>query len=61
MQFDSETVDSVLVVSPPKMDLDASSAEEFKKDIASVIEGRTNVVIDMANINFMDSAGLGAS
>lgn len=60
MQFDSETIDGILIVAPPKMDIDAGNADEFKKDAASAIQGHNNVIMDMSNINFMDSAGLGA-
>ncbi len=60
MRFETETVDNTLIVSPPEIDLDASNADEFKRDIVSTIGGYTKVVMDMKNVGFMDSAGLGA-
>lgn len=60
MRFNMENIDGVLVVSPPKIDLDANDADEFKKDIISVVEDNKKVILDLRPIGFMDSAGLGA-
>jgi len=41
--------------------LDASSANEFKKDMMDLVDsGNSDVVLDVSNISFMDSSGLGA-
>jgi anti-sigma B factor antagonist len=40
--------------------LDASIAEEFKRDITPVLEANSRVVFDMSALQFVDSAGLGA-
>ena len=60
MRFDTEEVNDILIVTPPAMDLDASKAEEFKRDIALVVEGHSKVAMNLERIAFMDSAGLGA-
>jgi anti-sigma B factor antagonist len=60
MQFHSEEVDGVLVVETPSLDLDASNADEFKRQAIEIVDGFSKVVMNMGSIGFMDSAGLGA-
>lgn len=60
MEFRSEEVDGVLIVTAPHMDLDAGNVEEFKKDAAAVVQVHPKVAMDLSGIGFMDSAGLGA-
>jgi anti-sigma B factor antagonist len=60
MQFELETINDITIVTPPEMDLDASNADEFKRDITPVIEGQPKVLLNIETIGFMDSAGLGA-
>ena len=60
VQFQSEDIDGILMVSTPSTDLDASNAEEFKKGIVPVVNGYSRVIMDLSGIGFMDSAGLGA-
>lgn len=60
MQFKTETINDILIISPPATDIDASNADEFKKDITPLLEGCSNVAINLENVGFMDSAGLGA-
>jgi anti-sigma B factor antagonist len=60
MRFTTEEENGVLIVIPPKMDLDASNAEEFKRDITPTVAGRKSVIMDLSEVGFMDSAGLGA-
>jgi anti-sigma B factor antagonist len=40
--------------------LDAGNAEDFRRDIAPVLEANSRVVFDMSPLRFVDSAGLGA-
>lgn len=60
MQFQTEEINDILVVTTPKIDIDANNAEEFKKSVAPVVERHQKVVMDLGGIGFMDSAGLGA-
>jgi anti-sigma B factor antagonist len=51
--------DGVLVVSP-RGEIDVYTAPELKEQAASAIEeGADRVVIDMSDVDFMDSSGLG--
>lgn len=60
MQLQTEIIDSILVVQAPDLDLDANNAEAFKGSAASLVDGYSRVVLDLNNVGFMDSAGLGA-
>jgi anti-sigma B factor antagonist len=41
-------------------DLDASNADDFKRDIAPVLESYPRLVLDLSRIRFVDSSGIGA-
>jgi anti-sigma B factor antagonist len=46
-------------VSRPSGELDASTVVEFREHLVGLV-GTTNLVIDLCDVPFMDSAGLGA-
>jgi anti-sigma B factor antagonist len=50
----------VLVIELREDNLDASNVREFKDAIGAVIHERTQVVLDMSGVKFVDSSGLGA-
>lgn len=51
----------VAVVAPTIRRLDASVAPAFKQAVVRVIEGgETRLVLDLAQVEFLDSSGLGA-
>lgn len=60
MQLQTEVLNNILILSTPILDLDASNAEDFKTSAGTLIDGYDRVVLDLNNIGFMDSAGLGA-
>jgi anti-sigma B factor antagonist len=60
MELVKEQVGSVSVMTPQGEFLDASNAEQFKRDSADLPAGSTRVVCDMSRLQFVDSAGLGA-
>ena len=61
MNFETETLGSISVVKLTDDRLDASMAIRFKEALKALVdEGVTHMVLDMSNINFMDSSGLGA-
>ena len=60
MQIAFEKVGDVAVAAVPVEELDASNAGEFKRDIASLLETNTKMVLDLGRLRFVDSSGLGA-
>lgn len=60
MEMNVEQSGDITIIALHGEQLDASNAEEFKRDIAPLLEDKTKVVFDMTALEFMDSAGLGA-
>jgi anti-sigma B factor antagonist len=50
----------VLVVEVRAESLDAGNVREFRDAVQGLIEDRTRVVLDLADVKFVDSSGLGA-
>ena|SRR5215470_2851604 len=60
MELMCEYVGNVTIVILAGAQLDASSAEEFKRDITPVLDAHTQVIFDLSQLGFIDSSGLGA-
>jgi anti-sigma B factor antagonist len=60
MHLACDKVGDVAVCAMPVEELDASNAEEFKRDIASLLETNGKVVLDLSRLRYVDSSGLGA-
>jgi len=60
MEVILEVTNNVAVLVLPGMNLDAGNAKEFKRDILPVLEGKPKVILDMSELKFVDSSGLGA-
>jgi anti-sigma B factor antagonist len=60
MQIAFEKDRDVAVAGVPVEELDAGNAEEFKRDIAALLEAHTKLVLDLSRVRFVDSSGLGA-
>jgi anti-sigma B factor antagonist len=60
MEMITEKVGEIAVVELRGEQLDASNVTDFKRDIASVLEGNSRVVFDLSALRFVDSSGLGA-
>ena len=61
MQITSKTEDSFRIVSVEETRIDAAVAIAFKNAMRLETEGGPNVVIlDLSNVQFIDSSGLGA-
>ena len=61
MEFDRRDIGHVAVLRPAENRIDAARAPEFKAYVVGVIdEGQASIVIDLAEVNFLDSSGLGA-
>ena len=60
MELSVEKVGNVAVVKVPGRSLEASNVEEFKRNMAPILDKNTSVVLDIQNLDFVDSSGLGA-
>jgi anti-sigma B factor antagonist len=61
MRIDEIKIGAVLVVKPMDKRIDASSAAAFKAKIAGWIrEGEKRIVLNLSEVDFIDSSGLGA-
>src|SRR5579863_3812068 len=60
MEIPVDNIDSVVVATVPVDELDASNAEEFKRDMAPLLQANTRLVLDLSRLRFVDSSGLGA-
>ena len=60
MQIECRKEEDVLVVKPLEETVDTNSAQEFKDHLTKVIsEGNDLIVLDTAEIQFIDSSALG--
>jgi anti-sigma B factor antagonist len=50
----------VLVIQMQEDNLDASNVRAFRESMQALIKDKTKVVLDMSNLKFVDSSGLGA-
>jgi anti-anti-sigma factor len=57
MEIVVDKIDSIAVAAVPVDELDASNAEEFKRDIAPVLQANTRLVLDLSRLRFVDSSG----
>lgn len=55
-----EEVADVTIVTVPVDELDASNVAEFKRDIAPLLEAHRELLLDLSQLRFVDSSGLGA-
>lgn len=61
MQIDKRKVGSVLVVKIAQPRLDLEAASDFKSSVAESIDaGDKKIVIDLSEVEFVDSSGLGS-
>jgi anti-sigma B factor antagonist len=60
MDFLLNNLDGVGMASVPVDELDASNSSEFKRDITPILQANTKLVLDLSQLRFVDSSGLGA-
>ncbi|MEM6589947.1 MAG: STAS domain-containing protein [Pseudomonadota bacterium] len=61
MELDSKETEQARVLTPLADRIDAASAIQFKDAVrAATTEGPDRVVLDLGNVRFVDSSGLGA-
>ncbi|MBN2650849.1 MAG: STAS domain-containing protein [Spirochaetales bacterium] len=58
MDFDNKN--DILIVTPRIDNIDASNVNIFKKKIIPEMENYKNMILDLRNIAFVDSSGLGS-
>jgi len=60
MELDVQKLNDIVVVRLPVNRLEVSIAQDFKNEILKLIEkGHKKIVLDMENVRFIDSSGLG--
>jgi anti-sigma B factor antagonist len=60
MEIVIEKVNDVAVLVPRAEFLDASNYQEFKRDVDPVLAANRKVLLDISQLRFVDSSGLGA-
>ncbi|WP_420862078.1 STAS domain-containing protein [Algirhabdus cladophorae] len=61
MELNAQTQDDVMLVTANASRIDASVAIQFKDQMRDLTDGGpTRIVLDMAQVDFIDSSGLGA-
>ena len=60
MQLSIEKLGEVSVILVPGTTLDASSAKDFKAAMAPLLTAGGKVILDLSQLKFVDSSGLGA-
>jgi anti-sigma B factor antagonist len=60
MNLSTELIDGVCVVNVNEKRVDRQVSDEFKKDLEKLIDkGNYNIVMNLSNVEYMDSGGLG--
>lgn len=59
MNVTDQVVNDVLLVTIPGSSLDAERSKGFRKSIKEKLEGQKRVVLDLSELVFVDSSGLG--
>ena len=57
MQLDREQQHGVLILKPSGR-LDSNTAQQFEKDLLAQLDNNPHVVLDLAGLNYISSAGL---
>ena len=60
MEIAIENAADVAVALVAVDELDASNVAEFKRDMAPILESHRKLVLDLSQLHFVDSSGLGA-
>ena len=61
MELTESKAGKVVIVTPLEKRLDASAATDFKqKMLAITSRGEQHILVDLSNVDFIDSSGLGA-
>lgn len=60
MKLKTETINGVVVITVLADALDAGNITDFKSSITPLLEDSSKVALDMNQVKFMDSSGVGA-
>jgi len=60
MEIAVDTVGDLAVATVGMEELDASNVDEFKRDMAPLLDTHAKLVLDLSRLRFVDSSGLGA-
>ena len=60
MQVTVETIQNIPVVKIHAEQLDASNADDFKREVAPILTTNSRMVLDLGQLQFVDSSGCGA-
>lgn len=60
MELAHRQEEGVTVIECRTENLDASNARAFRDEIGAILKGNTRFVLDMSQMKFVDSSGLGA-
>jgi len=60
MELKLDSTGGVMVVTVPGKTLDAGNSQEFKSAVGPVLDANSRLVLDMAELSFVDSSGCGA-
>jgi anti-sigma B factor antagonist len=60
MEFNLQYIDDITFAQVREESIRADNAQEFKACLLDLIKPDTKIVLDMGNLKFMDSSGIGA-
>lgn len=60
MNIETREINGILIIQPMEKRIDASNALEFKAAMMEIVgNGYVNLVVNLSNLEFIDSSGLG--
>jgi anti-sigma B factor antagonist len=60
MPLTVDKVEDATVVTVNVEEFDASNADDFKQEMAPILQGSSRIVLDLSRVRFVDSSGCGA-
>ncbi len=60
MTLKTQDIGDVVVVAVPGPNLDASNSDDFKVGMSAILSSSARIVLDLGELEFVDSSGLGS-